>query len=544
MPTLKKYWTILLTVILSIVLLNYILGYWIEARLQQLLNGTERKSYKISYNGIDLHNFFNGATIESLEIIPMEDSIQEVPVRIFGSAERVEISGLHWIRLLANRSLQVNSIIFDRPEFRVYISNDSTQRSQTGKSIQELFREVLNGAEVREFKLASGNASFMKLNDSDTIQVARIGHVDIEAFNIETDTLLLTYIIPFKLERINTMLSGIRYNVNDYSVMTIENASYDSDSNVLSFNNASLKLNEEWIDVSQKLGFQTDLFEFDLKSLSINNLRAKSTLYDSLDIEAATIHFDSMILRDYRNKNIPRPQENIKPLFAGMVHLIPFPLKVDSVVVSNSTISYTELDVNKDAPGTITFNNVESVFKGISTYPEAKRNYDRIEVSASGNINGDTRLQLDLLVPYNGDRFYADATFTDMDARVLNKTIRNLAGIAINSGDISAFHFTMDANPINSKNTLILDYKNLELALLVENKESELKRLGFLSGLFNSAIRQNNMPSEKGYQSAEYISTRNQERGPFNFMWQGIKDGMVYIIPSDAAALLINQKKK
>jgi hypothetical protein len=41
-------------------------------------------------------------------------------------------------------------------------------------------------------------------------------------------------------------------------------------------------------------------------------------------------------VNDYRNKNIPRREEPVKPLFNKMIQSIPFPLSIDSLIIYSS----------------------------------------------------------------------------------------------------------------------------------------------------------------------------------------------------------------
>ena len=67
---------------------------------------------------------------------------------------------------------------------------------------------------------------------------------------------------------------------------------------------------------------------------------------------------DSLILVDVRDKNKPRPEEPIKPLFEGMVESIPFPIKLDSIKILNSTITYKEIPDGKSNPVVLNFQQV------------------------------------------------------------------------------------------------------------------------------------------------------------------------------------------
>ena len=539
----KKFGIGIVIILTLMVILNYLVGIWIESRLDSLLNNNPNGRYKIEYSKIDLHSFFNGATIEGFKIQPNSASGDQT-VRIYGTTQRVEISGLRWVSLLADKTLQINDMILQKPEFTVYIDSDTSRRSEPGKSFQDLFENILSAAQLNGFYLESGSVEFLKIKESDTIQYARIEQVEIEALDIETDSLIMNYIIPFKLDRIKTNFTGIRYRPNEFSEVSADSVNFDSENDNFSASNVSMRLTENWVDISKQIGDQQDIIEFSLEKLLINNIEAKSTLYDTLDIDASFISIDGLNLKDHRNKNIPRKNELVKPLFAGMVRQIPFPLNVDSVSITNSVITYIELGEGKTEPGILEFGNLNGRFGRITTDPSLRDSSQKIEVQVSANINGNSMIRLDLLIPYEQDSFFAHARISGMNAAALNKTITPLADVRISSGVIHGIELRMDANSRTSSNSLKLDYENLGVELLLDNKSEQIQRLGFLTGLFNTAIRQNNLPMENGYKSAEYTTTRNERRGPFNFLWQSAKEGMALIIPSNTASIFINKNKK
>ena len=153
-------------------------------------------------------------------------------------------------------------------------------------------------------------------------------------------------------------------------------------------------------------------------------------------------------------------------------------------------------------------------------------------------------MNVNLTVPYASDGFMMDAVIRNMDIESLNPTIMPLANVKVNSGRIHELHLSMNAGLTSAKSQMTFNYEELSVALLVENKDKEMGTAGFLSNIANSAIRKSNLPDNKDYQQADYQSIRNMERGPFNYIWQSVKEGLGIIVPSRTASLFIGKKKK
>ena len=106
-----------------------------------------------------------------------------------------------------------------------------------------------------------------------------------------------------------------------------------------------------------------------------------------------------------------------------------------------------------------------------------------------------------------------------------------MVGVELVSGQMNRIQFEMDANEYRSGNKLQFDYSDLKINVIKEAENHQTHSNSFLSAIANTAVRHNNLPTQGKYLRAEYISERNRYRGPFNFMWKSLSDGMTHIVP-------------
>lgn len=315
---------------------------------------------------------------------------------------------------------------------------------------------------------------------------------------------------------------------------------------MLSLNDLSLKFNKNWLQISDQLGKQIDLFEMDLKRLVIRGLGTKSQFLGEIDIRSEAIEVDSLVLKDHRDKNKPRPQDVEMPMFHSMVGSIPIGLKVDTILIKNSFVSYIELPEGKTEAGTIHFDNLFGSIYNITTLESFKSTYKQFEIDLIGKLNKAGKLSVRITVPYDTSGFHLKAQMDSLEVISLNSTLQPMAGIEVKSGLVSKLELDMKASKANSKNIMVLHYTDLSLSILKE-KEHKTKKRGLMSSLANSVIRTRNIPDTKHYIIADYISERNIYRGPFNFMWKSAKEGFIQIVPSKTAKGLMgdgrNKKK-
>ena len=226
-----------------------------------------------------------------------------------------------------------------------------------------------------------------------------------------------------------------------------------------------------------------------------------------------------------------------------MVSKVPIPLKVDSILILNSDVYYTELGEGMDEPGTVHFSIINAWVANVTSIPEYQEKYGEFQARISASINQNASMQVALDVPYQQDVFNLNAVISSLDLSTLNQTVTPLAGIEVKSGLAHNIDLKMNATSSQSSNVLQIDYDSLSLSV-VKDQEHQHHTKSLISFIANSAIRRHNMPDKGRYVVAEFESFRNIHRGPFNFMWESVKEGMLYIIPTNASGILLGNPEK
>jgi hypothetical protein len=232
-------------------------------------------------------------------------------------------------------------------------------------------------------------------------------------------------------------------------------------------------------------------------------------------------------------------------MFNGYLSNIPFPLVVDSITLHKCQVLYSELAAGQQTPGVLDFSNMNGRITGISNRPEAQARFGNMNIDLTAQLYGKYPLDFKVQVPYEGESFMLTADARDVQLPVFNPMVIPLTGLEIESGNLHHLRLTMDASRTSSNNQFLFDYSDLKVALLTESRKEEFNNIGFLSGLANSAVRSSNIPADQHYFATQnFITQRNLQRSPFNFMWKSIKDGLTIIVPSGTASLFIKKKKK
>ncbi|MDN3644407.1 DUF748 domain-containing protein [Lutimonas halocynthiae] len=534
----KKYFIRIVIVLGLLFLILKGIEMVLEATFQAKINANPDRAYNITYEDFDFHTFFKGVTLDEVRIQPLNETGGTV---ITGNVDYATLKGLVWIELLFGKRLSIREISFEQPVFEVTLSNDTVKKT-SGKGIQAMFGDILSRAKLSSFSIRNGSV-ILKEPESGTIK-GQIKKVNIQADEIETDSIRLKNIIPFLMGNLIVDIEDVNYDLNEYTHLSLGSIEYNLQRKEMLLEDISLGYSIDWVEVSNRLGIQNDVIEFDIKSLAIHQLEPSKKFYTDLDIKALSIGLDSLHIKLQRNKNLTRPPDVAKPMFKEMVDAIPIALDIDSVHITNSSVTYSELGVKKENSGTIEINQINGNIAGVTNIPELQQELGDLKAKLTASFGGHAAIYFDLLVPYHGESFNLDIEMGGMELTKLNPILTPLAGVEIKSGQLTSLKYHMSASRVNSQNKLIFDYNDLHMNMLKETKDhTERKRL-FLSAVANAAIRNNNMPDQEKYLTAEYQSERNIYRSPVNYIIQGLVQGIIRIVPGKNVQKALTKEKK
>jgi hypothetical protein len=533
----KKIIIRVLIVLALIAITNKGMESWIESSFQVKINSNPDRAYNITYSNFSLSTFFNGITLDKVCIEPLNHKKGTI---IRGHVDYANINGLVLKDLLFNKRLNIDEITFKQPKFEVTLSADTIQKT-SGKGLQSMFGDILSRANINNFRIENGSVVLI-----DPISKAVKGQVktlNLLASHIETDSLKFKHLIPFEMRDLEVTLDSITFELNEYTHVGLGRFQYKLRDKEILLNDISLGYSIDWVDVSRRLGVQNDIIELNAKEIGIHQFEPSNNFYTQLDIVAQKVSVDELNIKLQRNKNIPKPPDIAKSSFQGIVNSIPIEILIDSLQISNSSLTYGELGVKKHESGSIKIQSINGNITGITNIPEQQKNIGQIDANIKASLLGKAGVNIALNIPYDHrEAFSLDLDVGEMEMKNLNSTLKPLVGMEIVSGQMKQIQFHMNAGRNQSLNRLVFDYDNLHVKLINENHNGKKKSL--LSAIVNSAIRKNNLPDQKKYLIAEYQFERNKYRSPINYIIKGLIQGVTKIVPGKFAQKMIVKKKK
>ena len=334
------------------------------------------------------------------------------------------------------------------------------------------------------------------------------------------------------------------FKPNDYTTISLGSFHFNHMDEELLLHDISVGYSIDWVEVSKRLGVQNDIIELNIKEIGIHKFDHSSNFYTQLDIVAEKVTVDELKIKFQRNKNFPRPPDTAKPMFQGIINSIPMEILLDSIQISNSSVTYSELGVNKSESGSIEIQEINGAITGVTNMPKEQMNTGQLDATISASLKGKAGIDVIMSVPYNAETFSMAVDVGELDLTSLNSTLKPLAGVEMVTGQMSRIQFHMNAGAVQSQNKLVFDYSNLNVKLIKEKTKDKSKKKILLSGIANTAIRTNNMPGQNNYLVAEYQYQRNVYRSPINYMIQGLIHGFTKIVPGKGIQNMINKNDK
>ena len=114
------------------------------------------------------------------------------------------------------KKVTIKEIVLVRPEFKVHLvdKDHKTRKHKSTGGLQSLYGDILNRGVIHNFRLEG--ASVEARDKSDSVLIAQLNNYSLEANEIETDSVQIRQVIPFKVGRLHSSLDSGYFHMNDY----------------------------------------------------------------------------------------------------------------------------------------------------------------------------------------------------------------------------------------------------------------------------------------------------------------------------------------
>lgn len=279
-------------------------------------------------------------------------------------------------------------------------------------------------------------------------------------------------------------------------------------------------------------------------TMNIEDVQLNKVDYELLNtdrrISASSLIINKANLSIFLNRQFPDSIRN-KGVNFPQIALQRFKLNttVDSVLLQNSRVDYSEYNPGSLRKGKVTFSQINGTITNVTndSIRLIKNKYSDVKLTSLLMDRG----RLDVSMKFNlndpGGAFTFGGQLGNIDADILNSAIRPLSLIEIKSGFIDKMIFKGTGSLKGVRGKLTCYYKDLKIALLkMSGKTIRLKRKGIASIFANILVIKDDNPSPGApVRTSNFLFNRPQHSSFFNMIWKGFAEALLETIGFDSA---------
>lgn len=262
--------------------------------------------------------------------------------------------------------------------------------------------------------------------------------------------------------------------------------------------------------------YEKDYITLHTGKLRMDDLRPEIFGRDTaVNIRKLTV--DPFDMRVERDKRMPDDTISYRPLLAGMLKKLDFPLHIDTIELRNSRIWHNVIDEKTEKEGSIFFTELAGTITNAKNYDVTES--DSLRVTLNTRIMDKGQLRFIYREGYADTSlgFLLSVRMGSMDMRELNRLITPLLNVRAEKGSIRDLSMKVKGNQTLAYGSMEMNYRNLRVSVLDEKN----KRKGLVSWLANVFVRGQN--NKTGIVYAE----RLREKSVFNYWARMALNGLL-----------------
>ena len=237
---------------------------------------------------------------------------------------------------------------------------------------------------------------------------------------------------------------------------------------------------------------------------------------NTLNIGTAVI--DNFSFTDYKDKQLPFNPGIIKPLPVNMLKKIPQKLSVNTLLLNNANVEYTEVNEKIKLPATIPVTRMNMRIVNAKNYNISPT--DSLTIQATGYVMDTAWMDLRVKESYTDSLggFLMTLRMKPADLAIFNTVLPALASVKIESGYLDTLSMRAVGREYLSMGEMKMFYHDLKVRLL---KNGDTASKNFLTGLLNLIIKNKN-----DSRTGRVFFIRQRDRSAINYLIKIAMSGM------------------
>jgi hypothetical protein len=507
---------VLIAAIILVLAGTVIIERYIENKLQNLEVG----DYRIQAGQ-------SSASIIQKAVVVNEVVIENIASGIKVNIPSVKATGIGLLPLLLSDRLIIGRVIIQQPEVIIIQQEGHGQEEVKEATISEQETDI---DFIRIKKLEIGSADFLLQNqkeqEMDTIFSIQAG-VDLWNLTINSNREHLTF-NDHSAERFQLRLQKGIYNLpGGLYRLLFDTLQLDSEKGAMELKNLGIKSLHPKYEIWRQKGAETDWIDITIPQIIFQGVDIQASLKDT------TVVFRKALLEEmnayiFRNKKPPFPEKPDTKLPMEMLENLPFGLHADSILITNSKVTYEELAEESSETGIVTFNQLFASIYNLSNIDNLING--QTGMSARARMMNSGLLEAEFIFPnsISPQPYRASGKLEPVSIDTFNPILVPSAFVRVDNGQIKRLEFDFTYDSDRSEGKLELEYENLEITLLDKDDGSKKALKTFIAETF--ILQKDNLQEDRSYKEGSISFERDKKRFIFNYWWKSLFSGMQDII--------------
>jgi len=515
-------------------------------RIKTLLYKSTDSLYTITFTKVSTNIITGNATLQNVKITPDTNrfkrliALKRAPNNLYTvSLKKLVVKRFHPLTLYREQKLQLEEIIFDKPEVTMVNQQFAFNEGRAPRPIKSPYAIISKN--LKEFSIKTirfKDVSFKYINKNRTNSAP----FSIDDLNITLTDLLIDSTSADDPSRFY-LLKDIVINLNNYVYRTPDKM-YDIKLDKLDFRatTGKLRINSfamvplyDEMTFGKVAGYARERFNISMSDIMLNGIDLP--LYISKqELWAKEMGISNGFISVFNQNGLPgKPRENKIGKFPHqLLQLVNAPILVQKIQLKDVNVNYAVYNSESNQKGQISFQHTSGIIKNATNLEKIKAINPTMEVNLNTYLFGQGKLDVNFkfnLTAKDG-AFSYNGVLHNFNARVLNQITKPLGLVRINRGNIDKLKFDFKANDLGAKGTVAFSYYDLSVALMKNDPEKDhLVTRGFLSFLANALIIKSENPGADGKLIPEEVDySRPVNTSFFNMIWRSLFTGIKYSI--------------
>lgn len=496
---------------------TFYLDSYIENRLTSAVREQTQGHYELMMDDLELSVWGRKFEMKNIRLHPADDSSTAPKIDL----KEFSINHIRFFPYLFSGEIHIGQVLLSEPKIS-FVQNSADTLTFLQSSGRSSNSSKSRKIEVDQFLIEDGALTYWNQDQSHAKGELNNFHLDIS--DVRVDSTTQTTPLFFDFNSLQTQSGKIRYLLKN-DLYAIETNGFDiSTSDGMIIDSLRLIPQLPKYDFSQKVGHQEDRISLTVAGLRLENPDIEKLKLGELDADRFII--EKADLEVFHSKLLPRPPESVKIFPQEAFKELPVSVRIDTIEINESEISYSEHRPDVPRPGTVTFTNVNAKFSGVTNDSLAIARRDTIVLDVTSDVMNAAELDAHFEFPLHTNGGHSvRATLASMQAEQLNPILEPVGLVRADEGNLHSLQFYMDLGANTATGWTQLVYSDLKIAVLdgdnVDGGGRQWLKT-FLANVLKIKKNNNTTPYRKGNVSKERVPTKSI----FSYWWKALSTGL------------------